>query len=502
MLYHACSCCWEPFGIDFFVLNTAVAARELQLSFLEKQCQENLDALMAIAAAKKINLQHNVDGADVAEIVLALIDEERQRLFNVRPRSNDNSDTSDKGEMVAASCSESDVVPIQLPPAGAEKSTPVQPAAEKSAPVQPDEGLIWMQPKPPTAQLALPSPDSEEVKVIPPPPAKDVQTPSSDNKSTIPMSSQQSETSSTVAKIVSAYAKASSKNKRRQCSICPFFGTHLDYHIAAKHPDSFSLKTQKVTLVHQHDKLSQDAQAKKQVRRFQCTYNNCGAIITRLGQHLTRVHRLKHRRELAQAKANCIRLATSLKVKASSKTKIAKPQKKSKPKKKKAHHHTSVEQSTTSDEGTFESVGSSTEHEKVDHHQLRADADVDDMSSFAESDAEDEEHATSTDQQKWHDIYLTNDPNKNVRDYFMSRFYKYLLHVEGGAHSEQQAMIHARQVHNLMIASLIIVPQFTGEPVIKSQPGRWTRPLRESHPPTSVTWRLQSKLSPQSSSLV
>ena len=35
------------------VLNTAVASRELQLSVLEKQCQEMFDALQAIAVAKK-----------------------------------------------------------------------------------------------------------------------------------------------------------------------------------------------------------------------------------------------------------------------------------------------------------------------------------------------------------------------------------------------------------------------------------------------------------------
>lgn len=32
----------------------------------------------------------------------------------------------------------------------------------------------------------------------------------------------------------------------------------------------------------------------------------------------------------------------------------------------------------------------------------------------------------------------------------MSRFFKYLLHVEGGAHSDHQALIHARQVHTII----------------------------------------------------
>ena len=48
---------------------------------------------------------------------------------------------------------------------------------------------------------------------------------------------------------------------------------------------------------------------------------------------------------------------------------------------------------------------------------------------------------------KWRDIYLAKDPNRSVHNYVMSRFYRYLVHVEGGAHSDQQALIHARQVH-------------------------------------------------------
>jgi len=56
------------------VLNTAQAARELQFSFIGKQCQFGLELLIAIANAKGISLQHRVDGEDVAEIMLALID--------------------------------------------------------------------------------------------------------------------------------------------------------------------------------------------------------------------------------------------------------------------------------------------------------------------------------------------------------------------------------------------------------------------------------------------
>jgi len=250
----------------------------------------------------------------------------------------------------------------------------------------------------------------------------------------------------------SSYVSNKSKNKRRQCSLCPFFGTHLQRHIAAKHPQNFTSKPEQLTLVHKHDKLSQQ-QKKQDVRRFQCTYKKCGSIVTRLGQHLSRVHKLKDPKELKQVKANCLRLSTGSSGKRKKGSQAASRPKAKVPKVevtkpcKKQHHDTDEE---SDDESTFESGGSTTdEHNEVDHHQLKVDADVDDISSFAESD-EEENTIPLSDQQKWRDSYLAKNPNRNVREYFMSRFYKYLLHVEGGAHSQQQALIHARQVHIIL----------------------------------------------------
>lgn len=37
-----------------------------------------------------------------------------------------------------------------------------------------------------------------------------------------------------------------------------------------------------------------------------------------------------------------------------------------------------------------------------------------------------------------------------MRGHFVSTFYKYLFHVEGGTHSEEQAMIYTRQVHRIL----------------------------------------------------
>lgn len=75
---------------------------------------------------------------------------------------------------------------------------------------------------------------------------------------------------------------------------------------------------------------------------------------------------------------------------------------------------------------------------------------MDDMSSFAENDAADKQTIPANDQQRWRDAYLANNPKRTVREYFMSRFYKYLLYVEGGAYSDQLALIHARQVHKIL----------------------------------------------------
>lgn len=62
-------------------LNTAVAARELQLPFMEKQCKLSMEYIQAIAAAKKITLEHSVDSEDVAEIMLSLIDLDKRKYW-------------------------------------------------------------------------------------------------------------------------------------------------------------------------------------------------------------------------------------------------------------------------------------------------------------------------------------------------------------------------------------------------------------------------------------
>ena len=433
------------------VLNTVVASRELQLGFLEKQCQEMLDALQAIAVAKNITLQHEVDSTDVAEIMLWLIEEERKRLFSVQPRE-ENSDSAED-----------------------EESAPKPPAYD-------DDGVQQTQPPPTAAPPLKPRVEDTVSWTIPPPsledpmaagtPAEDhtvkIQLAQADQTSTLSSATSRKPSTSTAADHSkspkpsdslstvsvgqgetpgpSSYVTASSKNKRRQCPICPFFGMHLQRHIDAKHPESFTSKREKVSLVHSHDKLSRPQQGKTAVRQFQWTYKRCGAIITRLGQHMTRLHKITNDRELTDAKARCIRL--SFRTKAAAPPPTKKPKAKvAKPEKKQKHRHASADTSDSSANESYVPSGStSDENEKADDHQLKVDADIDDMSSFAESDAEDEQNIPDGEQTKWRNIYLARNPDRNVREYFMSRFFTSSM----PAHSEHQALLHARQVHTVL----------------------------------------------------
>ena len=71
-------------------LNTAVVVRELNLSFIEKQCKLTLQYIETIARAKNIRLQHLVDVEDVAELMLSLIDQEKRKYWKEADEGNDS----------------------------------------------------------------------------------------------------------------------------------------------------------------------------------------------------------------------------------------------------------------------------------------------------------------------------------------------------------------------------------------------------------------------------
>lgn len=419
------------------VLTTAVAAKQLDLPFFEKQCELTMQLLQAIAQAKKVEFEHNIDAQDIAEVMLALIHDEASRHdYKEQPEEEEHSDENSTTTSPRAATAEQ---PTQTPVA-ATSIDQEQPSKAKDTDAQP----------PPTpaaatsSEQARPSKTKDVHKQPTPSPAAatpiEQELPSKANDA----DEQATPTSPAQGKCTAKdpYSSSRSKNKRRQCSLCPFFGTHLKRHVASKHTDAAQTKPERVTLVHLHDKFARQEQAKKPVSLYQCSLKNCGAIITRLGQHLTRVHKIHDQAKLKKIKSTCKRLPPAS---------LCQPKQKGikvslqKPSKGPCHQKSNPSQSSTSSEDeSFVSDGStSQEHQEVDHHQLKVDADVDDISTFADSDKE-KQDMSDTEEKKWADIYLAKDPTRSVREYFISRFYRYLLHAKGGAHSENQALINTR----------------------------------------------------------
>ena len=285
------------------VLTTAVAARELDLPFFEKQCQLTMQLLQAIAEAKKVEFEHNVYAQDVAEVMLALIhDEAGRHNYKEVPEEEDRDDESSTTTSPAAAAAEQ---PTQTPVA-ATYIDQEQPSKDKDADAQ----------QTPTP-VAATSSEQEQPSKAKDADAQPAPTPAAATSSEQAWPSKTKDANEQATPISPArgkctakdsYSSSTSKNKRCQCSLCPFFGTHLERHIASKHPDAAQTKSERVTLVHIQDKLAREKQGKKAVCLYQCSVRNCGAIITRLGQHLSRVHKIHDQAKLKKIKSTCKRL--------------------------------------------------------------------------------------------------------------------------------------------------------------------------------------------------
>ena len=114
-----------------------------------------------------------------------------------------------------------------------EQMQPPPPSAAEKKALQPHgKNVAWMRPQPPTDEpmaTELPAtelPMEDEIEYIEPVAPSITQTETSAKTDTI-----RSETASTVSVQPrapgAAYATEGSKNKRCQCPVCPFFGTHL-----------------------------------------------------------------------------------------------------------------------------------------------------------------------------------------------------------------------------------------------------------------------------------
>ena len=420
------------------VLHTAAAAGELSLSFFEKQCNLTLELLKAIALAKGVNLKHELDTQDLAEVMLALIHDEVQRHhYKEVPEGHseeelqDQPDENEQEQELAKSAAKEDQpkTPSQArsPTAPTKEQLPSTSTAQPSKPAEaqlhststaPEKSI---QPATPVKKQlpssssiaqekpAQPTSTATEKSIKPAKPVKK-QLPSSSSTaqekpaqptSTAPLLPHQliKPADDQATESSRSSSTKSNKNKRRQCLLCPFYGTHLDRHIAAKHPDAARSKPERVMLIQSHDKLSR-AKGKKEVRHYQCMYKKCGAIITRLGQHLTWIHKITDKDQLKTIKKTCKRLPLLSLHQAKKNKRPIKVSFKKKPKRRRRNKsdHSS---SSSSDDESFTSDGStSNEHQEIDHHQLKVDADVDDISSFAETDEDQEGPISSTDQKK------------------------------------------------------------------------------------------------------
>ena len=119
-----------------------MAARELNLHFLEKQCDLTLQYIQAIAEAKNVTLQHSVDHEDVAEIMLSLIDQEKRKYMKEGDEGN-HADSESEEEEESASGEEDEKKErednvqgekVQEEPAGEKDDENVESRKEKDSP--------------------------------------------------------------------------------------------------------------------------------------------------------------------------------------------------------------------------------------------------------------------------------------------------------------------------------------------------------------------------------
>ena len=160
------------------------------MATLQMQTQMTLKMILAVAERKNIQIEHRIEGADVAEIMLSLRDEETGRLRSIQ-NNNNADDISDADD------SKSSVVVPNL----ANAPDPSTPTPSPSPATSHPSAIATSLPLP---SLPAPCPSAPQ-----------------------PSSPTTAPSISTAPSVTKPYAKPASKNKRRHCSLCPFFGTHL-----------------------------------------------------------------------------------------------------------------------------------------------------------------------------------------------------------------------------------------------------------------------------------
>ena len=254
-----------------------------------------------------------------------------------------------------------------------------------------------------------------------------------------------------------------SHNKRRQCPFCQFHGVHLARHLASMHPDCAETEANRARIVYKADEEYRQKRGLKttltnpEERLYQCGLPNCTAIVTRMSQHLKRAHKLKHPGDISAAKSSFKRLTG----KRTSHGSQEDPKPSKKPRTDSLLQRKLVVNKSRSDANpkaaskkpirkTKPEVESDSSSSK-DSAQVKYDNDSDDSLEECDDDSGDDAEPQVKAGVTWADFYRQlKERDATTRGHFVSTFFRYLLHMEGGCHSEEQVLIQTRQVNIIL----------------------------------------------------
>ena len=459
-------------------LTLAMAARKLKRTLLESQCLQTIKYISLIAAGQGVKLQDTIDGQDVAELMLSILDEMRSCL----PSDSALPAATPDSPMAA------------VPPASAMPAEPNESALAGDSAVLADPPEVSA-----PAVSALPTAAATTESALAGA-STDSALPAAPTESSLAADSGvpadppeviAEDSRSEVSKEEITYIGG--RNKVHACPLCDFKGTHLSHHLKSQNPDKcMSSKdvTKFVAVSDQKLKVRGTAltttTAPKATYLYQCGYGGCSCIVQRMGQHLKQAHHITDKNQIKEAKLKFSRLDMPAKRQVQAKPPIPKkigkkekpsfvlkvqaPVTQSKSRKRKAssteqdqphqkktplremHDEVARIQSEESEEGdeSFKSSERSKDDAISDRGELQVEEDLDKISSMAETDEEDSAYY-ARDDANWEEWYTAKERHEGTaREHFLASFLKYLRHAKGGILSDEQSLIHERQVHKVL----------------------------------------------------
>ena len=258
------------------------------------------------------------------------------------------------------------------------------------------------------------------------------------------------------------YRDTKSKNKRRPCGYCNFFGVHLNCHLQYIHGDIVTSKDLQMRLVYRADVKEKRKRGEKTTisnkheHLYQCGLSDCHKIVSRMAQHLKRYHKIVNPAKIAEAQKQFTRLSGQ-RTRGPTSTQGAKPKPATKVRRGPKSPKSKKRAADDSSDSDSEIVPPTPKRRRQVEEEEEEESSTDESAYSVADDSDDslgspsELDVSEKQNRRWKEFYLdTKRRDKTMRGHFISTFYRYLLHVEGGAHSEEQAMIHTRQVHRIL----------------------------------------------------